>query len=147
MVSISTANNMLLVGVFVPCETSERTLSLSCADATSRAREEALSLRQPSYMVVTLYERRHLALVVGAAAAALTLGLVYRRRRTRHLITVIRTASEAQRIVEQWYDEMIHDNSSERVLGLDVEWRSGSQRSAAVLQLSRGTETIVLQLQ
>ena len=109
-------------------------------------RRPSVSLRQQARCWLCLYERRHLALAVVAAAAALTLGLVYRRRRTRHRITLVRTASEAQRIVEQWYNDMVHDSSSERVLGLDVEWRSGSQRSAAVLQLSRGTETIVLQL-
>jgi len=78
------------------------------------------------------------ALIASAACVALVLLRRRRRANGRHLVTVIDSASVLDAALTRWH-------RTHSVLGLDVEWVAGS-RPAALLQLSCGDETVVVQL-
>ena len=78
------------------------------------------------------------ALIASAACVALVLLRRRRRANGRHSVTVIDSASVLDAALTRW-------SCTHRVLGLDVEWVAGS-RPAALLQLSCGDETVVVQL-
>lgn len=91
--------------------------------------------------------------IIGASAAAGLLLLLWelRRRNQRfnpwHKVTLIRSSAAADALACKWLSDALNASAGGReYLGLDVEWVNGSSRPAALLQISRDDETVVLQL-
>ena len=74
-----------------------------------------------------------------AAVAALVAMRRLRRVSRGHTVRVLHTAAAVNATVSRWHRRG-------RTLGVDVEWVKGSSHPAALLQLSSGDETIIVQL-
>ena len=101
----------------------------------------------------------YLAAATGAAVSAvLLLHLTYARRRRRkghevrgNEVRVLRNEQEFDQVAKEVFEQFLHDEEtwaedSECAIGVDVEWVNGSMNPAAVLQISTGDQTLLLQL-